>query len=202
MLALVGKGRETGLHRRDERSGARLGIVVVPVVVAHAGREQQPGVKADGVLREHSGRKLLSAGGNPRGWPRGGEDRFIAEAAHEPRISSAHQRIAAAELARDQQATPGLLRGNMLGAHQQLAVAVRGDGGKSLVVALAGTIAAEPDAGNASRQVQAAVDLPELGIVSLQRCPVVARLVVKSAPGEYVSRRELTARCELAGPMI
>src|SRR5262249_18277479 len=75
-------------------------------------------------------------------------------------------------------------------------------GGKSLVVALAGTIAAEPDAGNASRQVQAAVDLPELGIVSLQRCPVVARLVVKSAPCKYVSRSELTARCELAGPMI
>src|SRR5215472_19077570 len=106
---------------------------------------------ADGVLREDARTKLSSAGCDQRCWSRGGDDRFIAEAAHPARISAAHQRIAAAQLTREQQAATGLLRGNMLGAHQQLAVAVCSEGRKSLVVALARTIAAKLDACEAGR---------------------------------------------------
>src|SRR5262249_28842660 len=104
---------------------------------------------------------------------------ILAEAFHIAGIRARDQNISLAEIAGPQQTGADILRWNMLGIDQNLAVAISGNGGKRLIKTFAAPMPAELEAAESRQEIGASDDLPELRVIFLQVSPVISGFVVK-----------------------
>src|SRR5258707_3809643 len=186
MLTLVGESGKVWPDRCDQRRRFRMRIIVVPIVISAASRDQSTPLQPQQILEKNPRGPLVPSRADVRGRPGCGESGFVAEPSLIAAIGAPNQRVKAVQFARPDQAAASLLRGNVLAVNQGLAGASNSDGGETLIEALAAAIATELKIAGRCGKITPGTNLPELRVVHLDRRTVVPRLAVEGCRGEHI----------------
>src|SRR5579864_159468 len=178
----VGKIRARRSTRR-QRQPHRASVEVAPIVPADADDDHPSISNANNVLPENSNGALPPSGDIVREVKAGGggEQLLVAGSNHLVCVGSGNQRLARKQVIPLQCCTQ-LLRRDVLNVGKVLDVSTRRDGRKCLIVALGLTVGAGANPiVSAERCIQASDAEAGAGIVLLNRCAVVSRLIEESS---------------------